>query len=143
MAEEMTTPVQGGPGEADAVPAAPAAAGPAAAPASAAPRQANQDRPLRPILTVFLIVVGIADVILWGIVGYYLLQNLQSGGNSAWTISAAGEAAGEGGSSSDAEGQDALEVYIQEMQGIWERLNEEAEYRNKVVKVKGREERCA
>ena len=75
--------------------------------------------------------------------GYYLLQNLQSGGNSAWTISAAGEAAGEGGSSSDAEGQDALEVYIQEMQGIWERLNEEAEYRNKVVKEKGREERCA
>ena len=84
MAEETTTPVQTVPAEADSAPAAPAAAvpaaAPAAAPASAAPRKPKKDSPLLPVLTILLILVGIADAVLWGVAGYYLLQkNVQIG----------------------------------------------------------------
>lgn len=58
MAEEVTAPAQAAPSE--------------AAPAPA-PDKPRKDGPLLPILTALLIVVGIADVILWGVVGYYLL----------------------------------------------------------------------
>ena len=82
MAEETTTPVQTVPAEADSVPAspaAPAAAVPAAVPEAAsspaASHAARKNSPLLPILTVFLIMVGIADAILWGVVGYYLLRD--------------------------------------------------------------------
>ena len=80
MAEEMTTPPpQTVPTEADSAPAAPAAAvpaaAPAAAPASAAPRKLKKDSPLLPVLTILLILVGIADAVLWGVAGYYFFQN--------------------------------------------------------------------
>lgn len=89
MAEE--TPVQTVPVEDSSVPeaakviaaatAVPAAAAPAAAPAAPdAPRKGSS---LLVFLTVLLILVGIIDVILWGVAGYYLLRNAGNGTGGA------------------------------------------------------------
>lgn len=126
MAEEMTTPPQTVSTEADSAPAAavPAAA-PAAAPASAAPRKPKKDSPLLAILTVFLIMVGIADAVLWGVVGYYLYQNAQRGDSSAPPQTAltggtpAQSGSGDDASSDDDAKREALEDYVQEMTEIY------------------------
>jgi len=76
---------------------------------------------------VLLVLVGITDAILWGIVGYSLLRNAQSG-NGTVTIQSApasgeptnsGTTAGGGESGGDTEKQDALRAYIQEMDEVW------------------------
>ena len=77
MAEETTNPVQTAPAE-EAPPAAPAAreavltAAPTAPPArpDTAPRKGS---PLLAFLTVLLILVGVADLALWGLAGFYFL----------------------------------------------------------------------
>lgn len=94
MAEEVTNPIQAVPGEAapeQAVPAAPAAT---AVPAASAdpntpPRKGS---PLLVFLTVLLILVGIIDVILWGVAGYYFLRSAGNGtgGEQAQVTSIAG-----------------------------------------------------
>lgn len=92
MAEETNQPVQTVPAEDSSVPEAakviaaagaiPAAAvGAAAAPASSdAPRKGSS---LLTFLTVLLILVGIIDVILWGVAGYYFLRNAGNGTGEA------------------------------------------------------------
>ena len=147
MAEETTTPVQTAPDSEPVPEPAPAPTPdpiPAPVPeASGASGASRKGSPLLVFLTVLLILVGIADVILWGVVGYYFLQNHQSGGEPAQAVSAAGGAAGEEGASGDAEGQDALAVYIQEMEGIWERHDEEREYHNRIIEEMDDAEFCA
>lgn len=64
MAEETTDSVETGSEQ-----AVPAQAEPAASPA--APDTARKDSPLLTVLTVLLIVVGIVDLGLWGLAGYY------------------------------------------------------------------------
>lgn len=72
MAEETTTPVQAGPGEADSA-REPLAAVPG--PVTERSDRERKDSPLLLILIVLLILIGIADAILWGVVGYYLLRD--------------------------------------------------------------------
>ncbi|WP_295735258.1 hypothetical protein [uncultured Oscillibacter sp.] len=125
MAEEMTTSPQTVPAEADSAPAAPEAAvpaaAPAAAPASAAPRKPKKDSPLLPVLTILLILVGIADAVLWGVVGYYLYQNAQRGDSSAPPQTAltdgtpAQSGSGDDASSDDDAKREALEEYIRQV----------------------------
>ena len=75
MAEEtpvQTVPEQAAPAEEPSVPAAKAAAAAETAPAASdTPRKGSS---LLVFLTVLLILVGIIDVILWGVAGYYLLR---------------------------------------------------------------------
>ena len=72
MAEETTTHVQAGPGEADSA-REPLAAVPG--PVTERSDRERKDSPLLLILIVLLILIGIADAILWGVVGYYLLRD--------------------------------------------------------------------
>lgn len=82
MAEETTNPVQTAPAEEAPAETAPeAAAAPAAAPAAVLnappakpPDTPRKGSPLLAALTALLIVVGIADAVLWGVVGYYALR---------------------------------------------------------------------
>ena len=137
MAEEITTPVQTVPAEADSVPASPAAA-PAASP-PAASHAARKSSPLLPILTVFLIMVGIADAILWGVAGYYFFQNSKSETPAAQDVSAGGApaqntASGDGETSDDDEAKrEALEAYIREMVKIVDLETEVLASHNSVV----------
>lgn len=105
MAEETMNPVQE-------VPAA-------SPPASSAPRKGNSS--LLIFLTVLLIIVGIVDVILWSVVGYYFLQNRQSGNaaQSPQIVSAGGTASG-GEATGGAADRDALVSYIQQISGMLE-----------------------
>lgn len=79
MTEETTNPAQTDPAPAAA--AEPAAAEPAAAEQAAAPEPAAASAPARKgnslmiFLTVLLILVGITDLVLWGVAGYYLLRS--------------------------------------------------------------------
>lgn len=94
MAEE--TPVQTAPAEDPSVPEAakviaaaeevPAAEALEALEAPAAPAASDPPRKgssLLVFLTVLLILVGIIDVILWGVAGYYLLRNAGNGSGGA------------------------------------------------------------
>lgn len=147
MAEEMTTPPppQTVPAEADSAPAAPAAAvpaaAPAAAPASAAPRKPKKDSPLLPILTVFLIMVGIADAVLWGVAGYYFFQNSKSETPAVQDVSAGGApaqntASGGGETSDDDEAKrEALEAYIREIADAAKVENEMRESQAKAIEA--------
>ncbi len=109
MAEETMQPAQEAP-----VPEAPIPAVPAAAASAAPDAPPRKGSPLLVFLTVLLILVGIADVVLWGVVGYYAIQNYQSGSGGD-SVQVTGFA---GGVDSGTEMQDALAVYIQEMEGI-------------------------
>lgn len=62
------------------VPAGEALAAPAAPAASDPPRKGSS---LLVFLTVLLVLVGIIDVILWGVAGYYLLRNSGNGSGGA------------------------------------------------------------
>lgn len=112
MAEETTNPVQTAPEQAAPAPAAPAQY----APADSQP--AKKGSPLLGFLTVLLILVGIIDVILWGVAGYYLIQNAQNkgGGESVQSVSAGGQSSGQ--AAGDSGQQDALRSYLQQMAGI-------------------------
>ena len=127
MAEEMTNPVEAVPAAAEPAQAAPASAPEAVLTAAltaapAAPDTKKKGSPLLVFLTVLLILVGIIDVMLWGVAGYYLLQkNVQIGtGGAAAQSTSIGGAPVQGGSGSDASSDDeakreALEAYIQEL----------------------------
>ncbi len=76
MAEEMTEPVQAAPEEEapkqeDPKPEAP----PQAAPVPAE-KPKKKDGPALTVLTVLLVLVGVADLALWGLAGFYFLGNL-------------------------------------------------------------------
>ncbi|MCI9011872.1 hypothetical protein [uncultured Oscillibacter sp.] len=76
MAEEMTEPVQAVPEEEapkqeDPKPEAP----PQAAPVPAE-KPKKKDGPALTVLTVLLVLVGVADLALWGLAGFYFLGNL-------------------------------------------------------------------
>ena len=87
MAEETTNPEQAAPAEAvpeeaaapAADPAAAMAASPAAPAAPAAPDKTRKGNSLLVFLTALLILVGVVDVVLWGVAGYYLLRNAGNG----------------------------------------------------------------
>ena len=83
MTEETTNPAQTAPAEA-AEPAAAAGGRPSvcrAAEQAAAPEPAAASAPARKgsslmiFLTVLLILVGITDLVLWGVAGYYFLRS--------------------------------------------------------------------
>lgn len=76
MAEEMTEPVQAVPEEEapkqeDPKPEAP----PQAVPVPAE-KPKKKDGPALTVLTVLLVLVGVADLALWGLAGFYFLGNL-------------------------------------------------------------------
>lgn len=90
-------------------------------PASGASREGS---PLLAFLIVLLILVGIADMILWGVVGYYFLQNDRnsSGGAPVQTTPAAVTPSGAEETGSPADGdevkREALIAYIEELNEI-------------------------
>lgn len=112
------------------------------APAERPAPPARKGSPLVTVLTVLLILVGIADLFLWGLAGYYLLQGPQtpSGGGTVQSAPAGGTSAQSapagaspqstppGGAASpapptpgggdDAAGREALEAYIQSVSTI-------------------------
>lgn len=65
MAEEATNPIQTVPVEAETIPVQ-------AAPAE--PEKPKKGDPLLTVLTVLLVLVGVADLALWGLAVYYLLR---------------------------------------------------------------------
>ena len=71
MTEETTNPAQTAPAEA----AEPAAAEPAAPEPAAASAPARKGSSLMIFLMVLLILVGITDLVLWGVAGYYFLRS--------------------------------------------------------------------
>ena len=92
--------------------------------APAVDRAARDGSPLLVVLTVILILIGIIDVVLWGVVGYYALQGTQQsvppngaadGGEPA---ASNGEPASDGEASDSAEKREALMAYIQELAEI-------------------------
>ena len=81
MAEEMTEPVQAVPEEKAPKQEAPKQEAPKPeAPPQAAPVPAEKpkkkDGPALTVLTVLLVLVGVADLALWGLAGFYFLGNL-------------------------------------------------------------------
>ena len=81
MAEEMTEPVQAVPEEEAPKQEAPKQEAPKPeAPPQAAPVPAEKpkkkDGPALTVLTVLLVLVGVADLALWGLAGFYFLGNL-------------------------------------------------------------------
>lgn len=81
MAEEMTEPVQAVPEEEAPKQEAPKQEDPKPeAPQQAAPVPAEKpkkkDGPALTVLTVLLVLVGVADLALWGLAGFYFLGNL-------------------------------------------------------------------
>ena len=68
MAEETIQPVQEAP-----VQEAPTPEVPTETPE--APKTKRKGSPLLVVLTVLLVLVGITDLILWGVAGYYLLRS--------------------------------------------------------------------
>lgn len=134
MAEEATNPVQAEPAQAAApVQTIPAQTIPVQAAPAEAPRKGSA---LVVFLTVLLVLVGIADVILWGIAGYYLLLNAADGGGEpAQVVSGepAQSASDTGTASDDGAKREALEAYIQELMKIADLENELIESHNSVV----------
>ena len=81
MAEEMTEPVQAVPEEEAPKQEAPKQEDPKPeAPPQAVPVPAEKpkkkDGPALTVLTVLLVLVGVADLALWGLAGFYFLGNL-------------------------------------------------------------------
>ncbi len=68
MAEETIQSAQEAPVQETPVPEIPV-------PAPEAPNRNRKGSPLLVILTVLLTLVGITDLVLWGVVGYYFLRN--------------------------------------------------------------------
>ena len=137
MAEEATNPVQAEPVETVSVQTVPAPEIPMAAPAaSGAPRRGGA---LLVFLTVLLILVGIADVILWGVAGYYFLRNAQDGDVSIQSVStntdAANSASGGPAASDGRAKQEALEAYIREMSDVVKLENEMRESHAKAIEA--------
>lgn len=113
MAEEATNPVQAEPVQTIPVQTIPVQAAPAEAPRTGSA--------LVVFLTVLLVLVGIADVILWGIAGYYLLLNAADGGGEpAQVVSGepAQSASDTGTASDDGAKREALEAYLREMSDV-------------------------
>lgn len=121
MAEEQTNPIQTAP--AQAAPEQAAAIQQAPAAQTAASGNSRQGSPLLVFLTVLLVLVGIVDVILWGVVGYYFLRDHQNGNRSeAFPNALVGGPLADTGepSGGSAAGGDALAAYIQEITGAEE-----------------------
>ena len=76
MAEEMTEPVQAVPEEEAPKQEAPRPEGPAQAAPAPAEKAKKKDGPALTVLTVLLVLVGAADLALWGLAGFYFLGNL-------------------------------------------------------------------
>lgn len=109
MAEEATNPVQAEPVQTIPVQTIPVQAAPAEAPRTGSA--------LVVFLTVLLVLVGIADVILWGIAGYYLLLNAADGGGEPARVVSGEPAASDTGSGGEAK-REALEAYLREMSDV-------------------------
>lgn len=76
MAEEITEPVQAAPEEEAPKQEAPRPEGPAQAAPAPAEKAKKKDGPALTVLTVLLVLVGAADLALWGLAGFYFLGNL-------------------------------------------------------------------
>lgn len=76
MAEEITEPVQAAPEEEAPKQEAPRPEGPAQAAPVPAEKPKKKDGPALTVLTVLLVLVGVADLALWGLAGFYFLGNL-------------------------------------------------------------------
>ena len=135
MAEETTNPVQAAPAAetpAAAVPATPREAVLTAALTAppARPDTARKGSPPLVFLTVLLVLVGIADVILWGVAGYYFLRSAKSkdGEEPAQSVLAGGaqtqSASDAGAASGDEAKRAALEAYIREIDEVQKLANE-------------------
>ncbi len=75
MTEETTNPAQTAPAEAAEPAAAEQAAFEALQKQAAASAPARKGSSLMIFLTVLLILVGITDLVLWGVAGYYFLRS--------------------------------------------------------------------
>lgn len=126
MAEEMTDPVREAPEQAPPTPEPvhESPRRPVGAPAPVQPAPARKGSPLLTFLTVLLVLVGVADAILWGVVGYHALRNYLdgNGGQPAQAVSAEGTA--NGGETGGAEEQEALLAYLQEIDEAWDLATE-------------------
>ena len=76
MAEEMTEPVQAVPEEKAPKQEAPKPEAPPQAAPVPAEKPKKKDGPALTVLTVLLVLVGVADLALWGLAGFYFLGNL-------------------------------------------------------------------
>nr|WP_326212303.1 hypothetical protein [uncultured Oscillibacter sp.] len=76
MAEEMTEPVQAAPEEEAPKQEAPKPEAPPQAAPVPAEKPKKKDGPALTVLTVLLVLVGVADLALWGLAGFYFLGNL-------------------------------------------------------------------
>ena len=76
MAEEITEPVQAVPEEEAPKQEAPRPEAPPQAASAPAEKAKKKDGPALTVLTVLLVLVGVADLALWGLAGFYFLGNL-------------------------------------------------------------------
>lgn len=76
MAEEITESVQAVPEEEAPKQEAPRPEAPAQAASAPAEKAKKKDGPALTVLTVLLVLVGVADLALWGLAGFYFLGNL-------------------------------------------------------------------
>ena len=76
MAEEITEPVPAAPEEEAPKQEAPRPEGPAQAAPAPAEKAKKKDGPALTVLTVLLVLVGAADLALWGLAGFYFFGNL-------------------------------------------------------------------
>lgn len=76
MAEEITESVQAVPEEEAPKQEAPRPEGPAQAAPAPAEKAKKKEGPALTVLTVLLVLVGVADLALWGLAGFYFLGNL-------------------------------------------------------------------
>lgn len=76
MAEEITEPVQAVPEEEAPKQEAPRPEAPPQAAPVPAEKPKKKDGPALTVLTVLLVLVGVADLALWGLAGFYFLGNL-------------------------------------------------------------------
>ena len=76
MAEEITESVQAVPEEEAPKQEAPKPEAPAQAASAPAEKAKKKDGPALTVLTVLLVLVGVAELALWGLAGFYFLGNL-------------------------------------------------------------------
>lgn len=85
------------------------------------PRASQKGSPLLVVLTVLLILVGVVDVFLWGLAGYYVFRGTQQSAAPNGTYADGGTPAGGGASvgggdaSDSAKKREALVAYIQQL----------------------------
>lgn len=96
-----------------------------------APSIPRQRSPLLAFLIVLLVLVGIGDILLWGMAGYYFVQEIRDGHSAGITQSSASSGAAAGGE--DSEKQEALLAYLQEMSEVGNLENEMRESNASVV----------